>query len=78
MIAQAAIQAGSIRAAKATPALRVGAEDEQVGQVGAGGRSKAALAMNTEPYRNGRSSSLRRRAACTSTGVEEDDRTYRG
>ena len=71
VIAQAAIQAGSIRAAKATLLWGSPRRTSRLVRLEPGRRSEAALAMNTEPYRNGRSSSLRGRAACTSTGVRK-------
>jgi hypothetical protein len=61
--AQAAIHAGSIRAAKATLPCASVRRTIRLVRFEPGRSKDAALAMNTDPYRNGRSSSARLRAA---------------
>jgi hypothetical protein len=68
---QAASQAGSIASAKVPPPLGSLRSTSRFVRFEPGRRSEAAFAMNTEPYRNGRSLNPRLRAACTSTGVRK-------
>jgi hypothetical protein len=67
----AAAHAGDIRAANVEPGTRSRASTRRFVRFDPGSRSDAAFDMNTHPYRNGRSSAPRLRAAASRIGVRK-------